>query len=214
MFTGLVTEIGTLRQVGARLSIECAYESLELGESIAVSGVCLTVARIAPRGFEADASAETLSRTTLGQARVGSQVNLERALRPRDRLGGHLVSGHVDAVGTLRRTEAIAGARRLTFGLDRALARYVAEKGSITIDGVSLTVNGVSEPSVAEAWFHVAIIPHTETKTTLSAIEVGAPVNLEVDLVARYVARLAGFEPARGSSDLGTLLKTHGFDPS
>lgn len=219
MFTGLISEVGVLRRAvpqgaATRLTIETTYQALELGESVAVSGVCLTVARIGSGSFEADASEETLRRTTLGAVRAGSKVNLERAVRPQDRLGGHLVTGHVDTVGTLLEIAAIGGAKKLTIGLDAELARYVAEKGSITVDGVSLTVNGASAPTEREAWFHVAIIPHTQDKTTLQDLSVGAPVNLEVDLVARYVARLAAFPAASAAaphSTLQALLETHGF---
>ncbi len=223
MFTGLISEIGVVRRVvssgaATRLTIDATYQGLELGESIAVAGVCLTVARIGQGSFEADASEETLRRTTLGAARAGTRMNLERAVRPHDRLGGHLVTGHVDAVGKLVEVAAIGGAKKLTIGLDPELARYVAEKGSITIDGVSLTLNGASAPGERQAWFHVAIIPHTQDKTTLQDLSVGAPVNLEVDLVARYVARLMAFPQAPAAhsesgskSTLQALLETHGF---
>jgi riboflavin synthase len=223
VFTGLISEVGVVRRAvssgaATRLTVESTYEGLELGESIAVDGVCLTVDRIGPRSFEADASEETLRRTTLGAARAGRKVNLERAVRPHDRLGGHLVTGHVDSVGKLVELAPMGGAWKLTIGLDPALARYVAEKGSITVDGVSLTVNGVSAPGERQAWFHVAIIPHTQDKTTLQDLSVGSAVNLEVDLVARYVARLVAFPAASNSapdhaskSTLQALLETHGF---
>lgn len=221
MFTGLISEVGVVRRAVARgastrLTIGAGYQALELGESIAVAGVCLTVAHIGQGSFEADASEETLRRTTLGGARAGTKVNLERAVRPQDRLGGHLVTGHVDTVGKLVELAPIGGAKKLTIGLDPELARYVAEKGSITVDGVSLTINGASAPGDREAWFHVAIIPHTQDKTTLQDLTVGAPVNLEVDLVARYVARLVAFPApaataAAPKSTLQALLETHGF---
>lgn len=218
VFTGLISEVGVVRRAvssgsATRLRIETSYAALELGESIAVDGVCLTVDRIGSGGFEADASEETLRRTTLGAARAGRHVNLERAVRPHDRLGGHLVTGHVDTVGTLLAVESIGGAQKLTIGLDPQLARYVAEKGSITVNGVSLTVNGVSTPGAQPAWFHVAIIPHTQDKTTLQDLSVNAPVNLEVDLVARYVARLIAF-PALAEAPKNTLqalLEANGF---
>ena len=220
MFTGLVEEVGTIRRLAqrggaARLAIECSFQALELGESISVDGCCLTVDSIGAGQFEVDASEETLRRTTLGNARPGRSVNLERAVRPTDRLGGHLVTGHVDTLGTVSQIVPIGGATKLVIGLDPALARYVAEKGSITVNGVSLTINGVSAPGDTQAWFDVAIIPHTQAKTTLQELTVGSAVNLEVDLVARYVARLAGFSaPAERSPTGGTLqalLSTHGF---
>lgn len=220
MFTGLVEEVGTIRRLAqrggaARLTIECAFQALELGESIAVDGCCLTVDSIGSGQFEVDASEETLRRTTLGSARAGRRVNLERAVRPQDRLGGHLVTGHVDTLGSVSQIVPIGGATKLVIGLEAALARYVAEKGSITVNGVSLTINGVSAPGDSSAWFDVAIIPHTQAKTTLHDLAVGAPVNLEVDLVARYVARLAGFsssaEKAPSGGNLQALLATHGF---
>lgn len=220
MFTGLVEEVGAIRRVtpragAARLVVECGFQSLELGESIAVDGCCLTVDSIGSGSFEVDASEETLRRTTLGAARAGRKVNLERAVRPHDRLGGHLVTGHIDTLARVREITPIGGAQRLVFDLDAALARYVAEKGSITVNGVSLTVNGVSAAGAASAWFEVAIIPHTQAKTTLQELKVGSPVNLEVDLVARYVARLAGFSASTESSAAGgtlqALLATHGF---
>ncbi len=198
MFTGLVTGGGELaareaRGPGARLSVRVAGAAallnvgrpLELGESIAVNGCCLTVADIVAGGFEADASAETLARTTLGALAVGSPVNLERALRAGDAMGGHLVTGHVDGVGSLAARRAVGESVAMTFAMPVALARFVAEKGSIAVDGVSLTVNGVAGDR-----FEVTIIPHTLQATNLGALPVAAAVNLEVDLVARYVARL------------------------
>jgi riboflavin synthase len=201
MFTGLVEANGTIasrvaRGPGARLTIGANLEgeALVLGESIAVDGVCLTVDAIAPGGFEVDASGETLARTTLGGLQVGARVHLERAMRPSDRFGGHIVTGHVDGVGSLaaRRLERGEGGAGeswwLSFAMPADLARFVAQKGSIAVDGVSLTVNGVSADR-----FEVTIIPHTARKTKLGALGVGEAVNLEVDLVARYVARLNVF---------------------
>ena len=156
-----------------------------LGESIAVNGVCLTVISFDASGFEADASTETLALTTLGALPPGRQVNLERALRAGDRLGGHLVSGHVDGIGTVASVADDARAQRWRFTAPRALMRYIASKGSICIDGTSLTVNGVD----AEG-FDVALVPHTLAHTAFGATRPGDPVNLEVDQVARYVERL------------------------
>lgn len=199
MFTGLVEAKGTVaarapRGPGARLSIACGLGPLELGESISVDGVCLTVDSFDGSRFEVDASAETLARTTLGGLRVGGEVNLERALALGARLGGHIVTGHVDGVGALVGKRAIGDAVAMTFELPAELARFVAEKGSITVGGVSLTVNAVSG-----ARFDVTIIPRTLRDTTLGALEVGGKVNLEVDVLARYVARLMGADGAKDS---------------
>ena len=163
-----------------------------MGESISVDGCCLTVVAIAAgpdgrgrAGFEADASSETLARTTLGTLRMGVELNLERATKLGQRMGGHIVTGHVDGIGKVEGRRAIGEAIELTFGAPPSLARYIAEKGSICVNGVSLTVNRV----FAER-FDVAIIPHTRTVTSLDALAQGDVVNLEVDVVARYVARL------------------------
>jgi riboflavin synthase len=194
MFTGLVAALGTLAALrpspagaGARLVFTARFDDgpLELGESIAVHGACLTVDTILPDGFEIDASGETLARTTLGSLTPGSQVHLERALRAADRLGGHLVTGHVDAVGSLADRRPAGEAVWMSFEMPPELAKFVAHKGSIAVDGVSLTVN-----AVAGSRFEVTLIPHTLGKTTLGALRPGDKVNLEVDLVARYVARL------------------------
>jgi riboflavin synthase len=215
VFTGLVETIGTLRSrtargPGARLGIATSLAPLVLGESIAVSGACLTVQTIEPWGFSADASAETLARTTLGARAPGSRVNLERALPLGGRMGGHLVTGHVDGLARLASVTVVGEARELAFELDRALARYCAEKGSVAVDGISLTVNGASD-----AGFHVTIIPHTWQETTLSDLAVGDAVNVEVDLLARYVARLlahdAAADPAARDASLVAKLRAGGF---
>jgi riboflavin synthase len=194
MFTGLVEATGAVSAVtprgpGVRLAIALqaplAGEPLALGESIAVDGVCLSVDAIRADGFEIDASAETLARTTLGGLRPGSRVHLERALRAGDRLGGHLVTGHVDGVGWFAEGRTVGDALWVSFGMPAALSRFVAEKGSIAVDGVSLTVNAAHEDT-----FEVTLIPQTLTKTKLTALKPRDPVNLEVDLIARYVARL------------------------
>jgi riboflavin synthase len=190
VFTGLVEEKGTLvaRRSKAKddiLRIQTGLTKLLLGESISVEGACLTVAKLVPDGFEADVSAETLARTTLGSLSVGAQVNLERSLAMGDRLGGHLVSGHVDATCALAAKSSLGDAIKLTFRFEPRLARFIAEKGSIAVNGVSLTVNAVGRDS-----FEVAIIPHTREKTTLGTLAVGSLCNLEVDLLARYLARL------------------------
>jgi riboflavin synthase len=193
MFTGLIQAVGRLagrdiRDGDARLRIDIGdlpFNDAALGESIAVNGVCLTVVAFDPAGFEVDASNETLALTTLGQLPPGAPLNLERAMRADDRLGGHLVSGHVDGVGHVLAIEPDARAQRWRFAAPPALLRYIAQKGSICVDGTSLTVNAVDE-----AGFEVTLIPHTVAHTAFAATRVGDAVNLEVDLVARYVERL------------------------
>ena len=203
MFTGIVESKGTLLRTSAtatdaRLVVEgeLGPEALVLGESIAVDGVCLTVAKIVEPGpgrcsFEADASAETLEKTTLGALGAGDRVNLERALPAGGRLGGHIVSGHVDGVGRIVEKSPLGGAVKVVFDVPSDLARYIAPKGSICVSGVSLTVN-----NVAGTRFDVVLVPHTRDKTSLDALPIGARVNLEVDILARYVARLLQAGPA------------------
>ncbi len=199
MFTGLIEGVGrvlALEPVGGdvRLRIEVGslpFEGVALGESIAVSGVCLTVIEFDATSFAADASTETLALTTLGGLAVGHAVNLERAMRPTDRLGGHLVSGHVDGVGRVLSVHEDARAQRWRFAAPAALLRYIATKGSICVDGVSLTVNAVDGEG-----FEVALIPHTVSHTAFASTRIGDAVNLEVDLVARYVERLLAAKAA------------------
>ncbi len=193
MFTGLIQAVGTLshresRSGDARLRIGVGglpFGDVALGESIAVNGVCLTVIEFDASSFAVDASTETLALTTLGGLAIGAPVNLERAMLPTDRLGGHLVSGHVDGVGRVLDVQPDARAQRWRFSAPAALSKYIATKGSICVDGVSLTVNAVDD-----AGFEVALIPHTVAHTAFAGTQVGDPVNLEVDLVARYVERL------------------------
>ncbi len=193
MFTGLIEGVGRVaalepRGGDVRLRIEAGslpFADVALGESIAVSGVCLTVIEFDAVAFSADASTETLALTTLGGMVVGQAVNLERAMRPTDRLGGHLVSGHVDGVGRVLSIHDDARAQRWRFAAPVALSKYIATKGSICVDGVSLTVNAADGEG-----FEVALIPHTVSHTAFSSTRVGDPVNLEIDLVARYVERL------------------------
>ena len=195
MFTGIIEGIGriaVLEQRGGdvRLRVEAGnlpFDHVQLGESIAVNGVCLTVIEFDATSFAADASNETLSLTTLGRLQAGATVNLERAMRPTDRLGGHLVSGHVDGVGHVLAIADDARAQRWRFATPRPLLRYIAKKGSICVDGVSLTVNEVDGEG-----FEVALVPHTITHTAFAQTKVGDAVNLEIDLVARYVERLLG----------------------
>lgn len=197
MFTGLVEAQSHLQSVmeidgGKRLTFSHAFDSLSLGESIAVSGACLTVVDFDAAAFSVEASFETLRLTTLGKLSVGSCVNLERALKVGDRLGGHLVTGHVDGTGTVNSIDLEGEMKILSLELENDLLRYVARKGSLTVDGVSLTVNEVTSQSVT-----LVVIPHTQKVTTLGALREGSEVNVEVDLVARYVERLAApFEPA------------------
>lgn len=190
MFTGIVQTIGRIRSLargerGARLRIDAAFERLAKGESIAVDGACLTVVEVHPDGFEIEATAETLARTTLGDRASGEGVNLERSLALGDLLGGHLVLGHVDGVGRVASKEEIGdGAAKVVFWAPEAIRSLVAPKGSISVDGVSLTVNGVGSET-----FDVVLIPFTRSHTTLDARGPGARVNLEADVVARYVLR-------------------------
>ncbi len=193
MFTGLVQGVGALVERrglsgGERYRLTHGFGRLELGESIAVNGACLTVVAEDGQTFDAELSPETLERTTLGSLAPEAPVNLERALLASDRLGGHLVSGHVDGVGHVRGLEELGDMTRVLVGVPAALTRYVAEKGSLTIDGVSLTVNGVQEDNVS-----LLLVPHTRQVTTLGRLAVGDAVNLEVDLIARYVERLLAF---------------------
>ena len=193
MFTGIIKAKGTVRQLekrggDVRLSVvspDLDWSRFEVGESIAVNGVCLTAVAFGAEGFDADVSVETLEVTGLGALAVGSAVNLEPALRVGDALGGHLVSGHVDCVG--RVVEVTSDARSVRLGIDipQAFARYIAKKGSITVDGVSLTINEVSGTR-----FELNIIPHTASVTTIGDYAVGTAVNIEVDQVARYLERL------------------------
>jgi riboflavin synthase len=191
VFTGLVQTQGQLlgrtsRGSGSRLAIRHDFGPLEMGESIAVNGACLTVASFAANRFEADCSKETVDRTTLGGLPIGTHLHLERALRVGDRLGGHFVSGHVDAVVSVVSLRAEGDARELVFALPPTLAPYVAEKGSVTIDGVSLTVTSLSSGT-----FGVMVVPHTLASTHLGSLRRGNEVNFEVDVLARYVVHQA-----------------------
>ncbi len=199
MFTGIITALGTVRALapiggGAdmRLSITAPWPDtgkIPIGASIGCSGCCLTAVEVGPDWFAADASAETLSRTTLGRWRVGTRVNLERSLCLGDELGGHLVSGHVDGVGEALSATPENASTRWVFRVPKELARFIAVKGSVAVDGVSLTVNEVSDDT-----FGVNIIPHTASVTGFGALAPGDAVNLEIDMLARYVARLAEFK--------------------
>ncbi len=198
MFTGIVTDLGRVRGVerrgATRISIATSFDAAGRGASIACSGVCLTVVDTGPGWFAVDVSAETLARTTLAAWQPGTPVNLERALKVGDELGGHLVCGHVDGVATAVERHEERGSLRLLFDAPDELMRFVAPKGSVALDGVSLTVNRVLDEPGAAGRFEVNIIPHTAAVTTLGACRPGMRVNLEIDMLARYVQRLLSRE--------------------
>ena len=211
MFTGIIKAkglIGAIEKRGGdvRLRVttpELPWSEYEVGDSIAVNGVCLTAVRLLDTGFDTDVSVETLDVTTLKQLTVGDAVNLEPALRVGDALGGHLVSGHVDGIGRMTAREDDARSIRMTFEVPGELSRYVARKGSICVDGVSLTINEVSGNT-----FGLNIIPHTAEVTTMGAYEAGTAVNIEVDLLARYIERMLGSDAGGLSID---FLREHGY---
>lgn len=194
MFTGIITDIGTVRTVAkrgdTRFEIATAYDTatIAMGASIACNGCCLTVIEKGPGWFAVEASAETLSKTTLGTWGEGTRINLERALKLGDELGGHIVSGHVDGVGEIVSMTPEGDSVRFRFRVPSDLARFIAPKGSVAIDGTSLTVN-----EVEDCCFGVNIIPHTQATTTWGTARAGQAVNVEIDMLARYVARLAAF---------------------
>ena len=196
MFTGIITDIGTVRSVeqrgDLRLVIGCGYAmgSVELGASIACSGVCLTVVDKGEDWFALDVSAETRARTPAAMWQQGARLNLERALRLGDELGGHIVTGHVDAVGTVVGTCAEGDSTRVGVRVPRELGAMIAPKGSITLDGVSLTVNDTRDAEDGSTDFSVNIIPHTAQQTTLGQVEAGGQLNVEIDVLARYIARM------------------------
>ncbi len=191
MFTGIITDLGSVKSITGdgdkRFEFTCAYDTstIDNGASIACSGVCLTVIDKGPNWFAADVSSETLDCTTLNNWDEGTHVNFERALKVGDELGGHIVSGHVDGVGEIVDIQDDGDSKRFSFRVPEELSRQIAQKGSITIDGISLTVNEVSDDT-----FGINVIPHTQKVTTLGSKNIGDPVNLEVDMLARYVARL------------------------
>ncbi len=220
MFTGIIEGCGRLlgkRTVGGGLAFDLeagfTLNDPREGESIAINGVCLTAYAFSGRRFSADVSPESLSRTGLGSIGIGDSVNMERALRLSDRLGGHLVSGHVDCVATVKGRKAIGNYTLFTFSLAKEQSRYIVEKGSVTVDGISLTVNLCSSGE-----FSVSIIPHTLKMTTLGALQVGDHVNIEVDLIGKYVEKLLGphaHPSADKDSGAGRIdaafLAEHGF---
>ncbi len=200
MFTGIIEELGTIRKIttgrdGARLEVlaRTVLTDAKLGDSIAVNGVCLTVVDKSSDWFAADMSAETLRRTSLRQAQAGTRVNLERAMSASSRFGGHIVQGHVDGTGQFLEAKASGDGWIVRIGFPAELARYIVEKGSITVDGISLTV-----AALGDGWFEIAVIPHTWKATNLSTLQRNAAVNLEVDIIAKYVERM--MQPFAGSS--------------
>jgi len=211
MFTGIIQTMGSITSLDrrggdVRLSVHSdglPFGTYAVGESIAVNGVCLTAVALRDDGFDTDVSVETLDVTSLGSLGVGDNVNLEPSLAMGDRLGGHLVSGHVDCLGTVKSLESDARSIRIAVEIPADLARYVARKGSVTVDGVSLTVNDVKD-----ATFEVNIIPHTAEVTIIGEYSVGTRVNVEVDLLARYIERLLGDDNDGLSMD---FLKEHGY---
>ena len=216
MFTGIIEAVGSVAAItpaggDMRLAIHSGKLNLSdvaLGDSIAVNGVCLTVVTLSADGFVADLSRETLTHSALAQLKTGSRVNLEKALTPTSRLGGHLVSGHVDGVGEVVQRSEDGRSIRLRIRAPDGLARYIAHKGSITVDGISLTVNAVDGAN-----FELNIVPHTSQETTIDEFVVGRKLNLEVDLIARYLERLLQGEKAAtsGQGISESFLAEHGF---
>lgn len=195
MFTGIITDIGTIERVeqrgDLRVVVATGYDTatIDLGASIACSGVCLTVVDKGPGWFAVDVSGETVSRTAQGQWSAGRRLNLERAMKLGEEMGGHIVTGHVDGIAEVIDLSPEGDSKRVAVRLPRELAPFVAPKGSITVDGVSLTVNNVADQPDG-THFTVNIIPHTQAVTTLGAIEIGQPVNIEIDVLARYLQRM------------------------
>lgn len=216
MFTGIIEAVGRIAVIerrgnDARVRIDTGaldLSDVKIGDSIAMNGVCLTAVDVVAREFAADVSGETLARSTLGERQPGDPVNLEKALLPTTRLGGHLVSGHVDGVGTVCAREQDARSIRLRIEAPAELAKYIAEKGSVCVDGVSLTVN-----TVKASIFDLTIIPHTAAQTTFGLFQSGRRVNLEVDVLARYLERLIQGDAAGGPTSGITreFLARHGF---
>lgn len=217
MFTGLVEELGRVKSMtrGARsvrltVGAKAIMADVKLGDSIAVNGTCLTVVDFGDGWFTADVMPETVERTAMAGLKSGDAVNLERTLRVGDRLGGHIVSGHIDGVGVIRSKETNDNAVIVRIEAPAAVMRYIVEKGSVAIDGISLTV-----VAAGPDWFTVSLIPHTAAVTTLSFKGVGSPVNLEADVIGKYVEKLLGLAPPQGSGGKRGLsaefLTEHGF---
>ena len=198
MFTGIVAELGEVAGIerrgdAAQLTVRGSTEGVSLGESIAVNGVCLTVTGILDGTFTADVMGETLDRSALGMLTTGAPVNLERSVRLADRLGGHLMQGHVDATGTIISRSPAEPWDQVRISLPASISRYVVHKGSIAVDGISLTVSAVGPPG-GDTWFEVSLIPETLKRTTMGAKQPGETVNLEVDVIGKYVERLLNRE--------------------
>lgn len=211
MFTGIVEAVGEIKGlkgtgngISVQIFIPDTFDDIKIGDSIAVNGACLTAKTINNEGFIADVSAETLSKTTLGKLKTGDKVNLERALRLSDRLGGHIVSGHIDGTARLRSKVKEGESVKLSFALGKELLRYVINKGSIAIDGISLTVNELGDND-----FSVNIIPHTAQSTTILDKKGGDEANIEVDVIGKYVERLLGKGKERNIDKV--FLSEHGF---
>jgi len=217
MFTGIIEGLGTIREIrpqgqGRNMTLDAdfALEGTRIGDSISVSGACLTVVMIEDRRVRVDVSPETLSKTTFGKARIGDRVNLERALRLSDRIDGHLVSGHIDGTGTVALKQRKGNATVIAFNVPKAISYYIIKKGSVAVDGISLTVNNCGIDR-----FEVGIIPHTAKLTTISFKKVGDLVNIETDMIGKYVERfVTGKHPDKaekgsaGTLDLAFLAKT------
>ncbi|MBU4388069.1 MAG: riboflavin synthase [Proteobacteria bacterium] len=191
MFTGIIEGLGTITKIrssgqGKRLTIEADYplDHTKIGDSIAVSGACLTAVMIDGKSFEVDMSPETLSKTTFGKAKIGDRVNLERALCLSDRIDGHLVSGHIDGIGSVKNIKTLGNAIIITFEVPESLSRYMIRKGSVAVDGISLTINNCDHGS-----FEVSIIPHTAKLTSMGFKKIGDHVNIETDMIGKYVER-------------------------
>ena len=202
MFTGIIEGLGTVSAIassgpGKRLAIESdfALDQTKIGDSISVSGACLTVVKLHAKRFEVDVSPETLAKTTFGNVKMGDRVNLERAMRLSDRLDGHLVSGHIDGLGILQHREQIGNAILVTIGASKAITRFMIAKGSVAVDGISLTIN-----SSTGTEFGVSIIPHTAKITTIGIKRLGDPVNIETDMIGKYVERFMT-HPRSGESE-------------
>jgi riboflavin synthase len=199
MFTGIITDIGTIASVEARgdtrLVVETAFDmaSVDLGASIACSGVCLTVVDKGPGWFAVDVSGESIARTAADQWTQGRRLNLERAMKLGDELGGHIVTGHVDGVGSVIGVCAEGDSKRIGFSIPAALAPFLAPKGSVTIDGVSLTVNEVTDQPDGTTHFAINLIPHTQAVTTLGSLAPGSQANIEIDVLARYLQRMEAY---------------------
>ncbi len=222
MFTGIIEGLGTIAGIrssgqGKRLTVEADFslDQTKIGDSISVSGACLTAVKIDGKRFEVDVSPETLQITTFGQAKVGERLNIERALRLSDRIDGHLVSGHIDGVGIVKKRESLSNAIIVTIGVDESLTQYMIAKGSVAMDGISLTINARESDN-----FSVSVIPHTAQLTTIGFKNKGDRVNIETDMIGKYVERFISGRPGRskgnrskqGSIDHAYLVKTGFID--